>query len=52
VRLSKAFGSTTECWMRIQMHYDLAQIKKRESKIRVNLRGMPKLPPEDEVPAA
>ena len=27
VRLSKAFGSTPEFWLRIQMAYDLAQIE-------------------------
>ena len=35
VRLSKAFGSTTEFWMRLQMNYDLAQIRRREHEIRV-----------------
>jgi plasmid maintenance system antidote protein VapI len=33
VRLSKAFGSTAETWLRMQMQYDLAQI--REDKIKV-----------------
>lgn len=27
IRLSKAFGSTPETWLRLQMAYDLAQIK-------------------------
>ncbi|MEJ0072443.1 MAG: HigA family addiction module antitoxin [Pseudomonadota bacterium] len=35
IRLSKAFGSTAEAWLRVQMAYDLAQARKFESKIRV-----------------
>jgi addiction module HigA family antidote len=35
IRLSKAFGSTAETWLRMQMAYDLAQARKRESKIKV-----------------
>jgi addiction module HigA family antidote len=33
VRLAKAFGSTPEAWLRLQMAYDLAQIQ--QAKIRV-----------------
>jgi addiction module HigA family antidote len=33
VRLEKAFGSTAETWMRMQVAYDLANV--RVSKIRV-----------------
>jgi antitoxin HigA-1 len=33
IRLSKAFGSTPEFWLRLQLQYDLAQI--RQDKIRV-----------------
>jgi addiction module HigA family antidote len=33
VRLSKAFGATPETWLRLQMAYDLAQV--RRQKIRV-----------------
>jgi len=33
VRLAKAFGSTTETWLRMQTAYDLAQVA--ESQIRV-----------------
>ncbi len=29
VRLSKAFGSEPEFWMRLQMNYDLAQVHRR-----------------------
>ena len=35
VRLEKALGSTADTWMRMQMNYDLAQIRKRASSIRV-----------------
>jgi addiction module HigA family antidote len=34
-RLSKAFGSTPEVWLRLQMNYDLAQIREREDEIAV-----------------
>jgi addiction module HigA family antidote len=30
VRLSKAFGSTADFWLRLQMNYDLAQLRERE----------------------
>lgn len=29
VRLSKAFGSTADFWLRLQMNYDLAQLRER-----------------------
>jgi antitoxin HigA-1 len=35
IRLSKAFGSTPETWLRMQLAYDLAQALKDESKIKV-----------------
>jgi antitoxin HigA-1 len=35
IRLSKAFGSTPETWLRMQLSYDLAQARKAESKIKV-----------------
>ncbi len=35
IRLSKAFGSTPETWLRMQLVYDLAQARKEESKIKV-----------------
>jgi antitoxin HigA-1 len=35
IRLSKAFGSTPETWLRMQLAYDLAQALKGESKIKV-----------------
>jgi addiction module HigA family antidote len=35
IRLSKAFGSTPDFWLRLQMDYDLAQIRQREHEISV-----------------
>jgi addiction module HigA family antidote len=35
IRLSKAFGSTPETWLRMQLAYDLAQARKDEAKIKV-----------------
>ena len=35
IRLSKAFGSTPETWLRMQLAYDLAQARKNENKIKV-----------------
>jgi plasmid maintenance system antidote protein VapI len=35
VRLSKAFGGGPAVWLKMQMEYDLSQVKKRAAKIRV-----------------
>ena len=35
IRLSKAFGSTPESWLQMQVNYDLAEARRNESKIRV-----------------
>jgi len=35
VRLAKAFGSSAETWLGIQMDYDLAQVRRREKQISV-----------------
>jgi addiction module HigA family antidote len=35
IRLAKAFGSTAETWLRMQLAYDLAQVRKDESRIKV-----------------
>jgi antitoxin HigA-1 len=35
IRFEKAFGSTADTWLRIQMNYDLAQMRKRSSEIVV-----------------
>jgi antitoxin HigA-1 len=35
IRFEKAFGSTADTWLRMQMNYDLAQMRKRASGIVV-----------------
>ena len=35
VRLAKAFGSSAETWLGIQLDYDLAQVRRREREIAV-----------------
>ena len=35
IRLAKAFGSTSEGWMRIQFQYDAAKVQERAKKIHV-----------------
>jgi len=35
VRLAKAFGSTPEFWLRLQLNYDLAQVNARAHEIDV-----------------
>jgi antitoxin HigA-1 len=34
-RLEKALGSTADTWLRMQMNYELARIRRRASSIRV-----------------
>lgn len=36
IRLSKAFGSSPEVWLGLQMEYDLAQVEKDAGKIKVS----------------
>ena len=35
IRLFKAFGSSPETWLRMQLDYDLAQARRREDRIQV-----------------
>ena len=35
VRLEKGIGSTADTWLRMQMNYDLAQIRKHGASIKV-----------------
>jgi antitoxin HigA-1 len=35
IRLSKAFGSTPETWLRMQLAYDLAAALRNESNIKI-----------------
>ena len=41
IRLTKAFGSTEETWLRMQLAYDLAAARKDESKIKVRRQPVP-----------
>jgi antitoxin HigA-1 len=41
IRLTKAFGSTPETWLRMQIAYDLAQARKNEDKIKVRRQHVP-----------
>jgi addiction module HigA family antidote len=41
IRLTKAFGSTADTWVRMQGAYDLAQAMKNESKIKVQRQKVP-----------
>lgn len=36
IRFEKAFGSTADTWLRMQMNYDLAQIRIRAAEINVS----------------
>jgi len=35
IRFEKAFGGTADTWLRMQVNYDLAQIRKRAADIVV-----------------
>lgn len=35
IRLSKAFGSTAETWLQMQLAYDLSEARKAEHRIKV-----------------
>ena len=41
IRLSKAFGSTPETWLRMQLAYDLAVARRNERKIKVRRQPVP-----------
>jgi antitoxin HigA-1 len=41
IRLSKAFGSTPETWLRMQVAFDLAEARKDEDKIKVRRVQVP-----------
>ena len=42
IRLTKAFGSTAETWLRMQVAYDLAAVRKDESGIKVRRQHVPR----------
>jgi antitoxin HigA-1 len=41
IRLTKAFGSTPDTWLRMQLAYDLAAAMKNQSKIKVRRQRVP-----------
>jgi addiction module HigA family antidote len=41
IRLTKAFGSTADTWLRMQLAYDLAQAEKTAHQIKVRRQRMP-----------
>lgn len=43
IRLSKAFGSTPETWLQMQLAYDLAAARKNERKIKVRRQHIEEL---------
>jgi addiction module HigA family antidote len=43
IRLSKAFGSTPETWLQMQVAHDLAAARKDESKIKVRRQHLVEL---------
>ena len=45
VRLSKAFGTTPETWLRLQMAYDLAQVRQQ----KINVKRVPRRAMTDEL---
>jgi antitoxin HigA-1 len=40
VRLAAAFGGGAEAWLRMQVNYELAQVKRREAEIVATVRGL------------
>jgi len=51
IRLSKAFGSTPETWLRMQLSYDLAQARKNQRKIKVRrVHVLPRLRAQSDRP--
>ncbi len=43
IRLRKAFGSTEETWLRMQIAYDLAAARRNENKIKVRRQHLEEL---------
>jgi len=42
IRLTKAFGSTPETWLRMQLAFDLAAARKHERHIKVRRQPIPR----------
>jgi len=47
IRLSKAFGTTPEFWLRLQFNYDLAQIMAKADEIKVERYQPPREVPKE-----
>ena len=45
IRLSKAFGSTPETWLGMQMAYDLWQVREHAEQIEIEMFEMPAAKP-------
>ena len=43
IRLAKAFGSSPETWLGLQLDFDLARVRRREDEIRVERVALPGL---------
>jgi addiction module HigA family antidote len=43
IRLAKAFGSTAETWLKMQLAYDLAQAQKAAANIKIHRYRVPEL---------
>ena len=43
IRLEKALGSTADTWLRLQMNYDLAQIRNRATPLEVKKLAKPEV---------
>ncbi len=41
IRLTKAFGSTEETWLRMQLAYDLAAVRKNAGNINIRRQYVP-----------
>jgi addiction module HigA family antidote len=41
VRLEKALGGTADTWLRMQMNYDLAQVRARASSLKIRRLSPP-----------
>lgn len=49
VRLEQAIGSTADTWLRMQLNYDLAQLRNRGRKIKIRRFKDPHVGAEDRV---
>ena len=49
VRLAKAFGSSPETWLGVQLDYDLAQVRRRKGEINVKRIKKPAQAPHAQV---